>query len=80
MGQRTFSDLSFDSKKRTTRWECFLARMDGLIPWERLEKRIRPFYPTAGRGRRPYPPAAMLRIHCVELLYNLSDPALEDTL
>ena len=22
-------------------------RMDGLIPWERLEARIRPFYPKA---------------------------------
>ena len=35
--------------------------MDGLIPWERLEGRIRPFYPTAGRGRHPYA-RAMLRI------------------
>ena len=54
-GQRTFADLSFDSKKRTTHHERFLARMDGLIPWERLEKRIRRFYPTAGRSRHPYP-------------------------
>ena len=24
--------------------------MDRLIPWERLERRIEPFYPKAGRG------------------------------
>ncbi len=54
--------------------------MDGLIPWERLEGRIRPFYPTAGRGRHPYALSAMLRIHCVQLFYNLSDPGMEDLL
>ena len=54
--------------------------MDALIPWERLEARIEPFYPKAGRGRRPYPLSAMLRVHCVQLFYNLSDPGMEDLL
>ncbi len=54
--------------------------MDSLIPWEQLEERIRPFYPKAGRGRRPYELSAMLRIHCVQLFYNLSDPGMEDIL
>ena len=40
--------------------------MDGLIPWRRLEARIRPHYPKAGRGRRPYPLSVMLRIYCVQ--------------
>ena len=52
--------------------------LSGLIPWERLEERIRPFYPKAGRGRRPYELSAMLRIHCVQLFYNLRDPGMED--
>ena len=56
MDQPTFADLEYDSKKRKTRREIFLERMDSLIPWERLEERIRPFYPKAGRGRRPYEP------------------------
>ncbi len=37
-------------------------------------------YPTGERGRPPYPLALMLRIHCVQLFYNLSDPAMEDAL
>ena len=45
MDQRTFADLEYDDKKRKTRRERFLERMDGLIPWERLEDRIRPIYP-----------------------------------
>ena len=52
--------------------------MEALIPWERLEARIRPLYPKAGRGRQPYPLAAMLKIHCVQLFYNLSDPGMEE--
>ena len=80
MNQPTFADLDYESKKRKTRREKFLERMDGLLPWEELEERIRPFYPNAGRGRRPYELSAMLRIHCVQLFYNLSDPGMEDML
>ena len=80
MDQPTFSDLEYQGKKRKTRREVFLERMDGLIPWGRLEERIRPFYPKAGNGRRPYPLSVMLRVHCVQLFYNLSDPGMEDLL
>ncbi len=73
-------DLEYEGKKRKTRREIFLERMDSLVPWDRLEGRIRPFYPKAGRGRRPYELSAMLRIHCVQLFYNLSDPGMEDVL
>ena len=51
MGQPTFADLEYESKKRKTRREIFLERMDSLIPWEQLEERIRPFYPRVGRWR-----------------------------
>ena len=78
MDQPTFAELKFRGKKRKTRRELFLERMDGLIPWERLEERIRPVYAKAGKGRQPYPLAVMLRIHCVQLFYNLSDPGMED--
>ena len=80
MDQRSFADLEYEAKKRVTRREKFLARMERLIPWEALEARIRPFYPKAGRGRRPYPLSVMLRVHCVQLFYNLSDPGMEDLL
>ena len=80
MDQPTVTDLEYDGKKRWTRRELFLQRMDGLMPWEQLEERIRPFYPSARRGRRPYPLWTMLRVHCVQLFYNLSDPGMEDLL
>ena len=80
MEQSTFAELEHDSKKRRTRRELFLEKMDALVPWQRLQARIDPFYPKAGRGRRPYPLAVMLRVHCVQLFYNLSDPGMEDLL
>jgi IS5 family transposase len=80
MDQITFSDLEYEHKKRKTRREKFLERMELLVPWELLEKKIHRHYPKAGRGRHPYPLSVMLRIHCVQLFYNLSDPAMEDML
>ena len=80
MGQASFSELEHDLKKRRTRREVFLGKMDALVPWARLEARIEPFYPKAGRGRRPYPLGVILRVHCVQLFYNLSDPGMEDLL
>ena len=78
--QKSFAELEHDHKKKKTRREVFLERMDTLIPWKRLEKHIRRYYPKAGAGRHPYPLSVMLRIHCVQLFYNLSDPAMEDML
>ena len=80
MDQVTFSDLEYNQKKKKTRREIFLERMDGLIPWKRLEKKVRRHYPKPGNGRRPYPLSVMLRVHCVQLFYNMSDPGMEDML
>lgn len=80
MHQPTFATVEFEQKKRKTRRERFLEQLDALVPWEDLEARMEPHYPKAGRGRRPYPPATMLRIHVVQLCYNQSDPAMEDLL
>ena len=80
MNQPIFSELEYQDKKRKTRREVFLERMDGLIPWQLLEERIHPCYPKAGRGRHPYLLPVMLRVHYVQLFYNLSDPGMEDLL
>ena len=34
MDQTAFADLEYQGKKRKTRRELFLERMDGLIPWQ----------------------------------------------
>lgn len=80
MTQLTFSEAEFHHKKRKTRREKFLEKMDGLLPWKQMEKKIRRYYLGNGNGRRPYPLSVMLRVHCMQLFYNLSDPAMEDAL
>lgn len=78
--QLSFADSEYQNKRRQTRKEKFLGRMEMLMPWSRLEALIEPHYPKAGNGRRPYPLATMLRIHCMQQWYNMSDPAMEDAL
>ncbi len=76
----TFADSEFNGKRRKTRKELFLARMEALLPWAMMLEVIEPVYPKAGNGRRPYPRDTMLRIHCMQQWYSLSDGAMEDAL
>ena len=63
--QLTFADSEFNNKRRQTRKEKFLGRMDKLIPWARLEAVIeRSLSRRLETVRRPYPLSTMLRIHC----------------
>ena len=80
MQQRSFGSVEYEHKKVKTRRQTFLERMDRLVPWAELEQRIAPAYPKPGRGRRPYPLRVMLRIHCLQLWFNLSDPGMEQEL
>ena len=54
--------------------------MEQLVPWLELESLVGDYYARPGKGRRPYPLAVMLRVHCMQLFYNLSDPGMEDAL
>ncbi|WP_289086393.1 IS5 family transposase [uncultured Spongiibacter sp.] len=80
MSQLTFAEAEYQNKKRKTRRELFLEKMDSLIPWAKLEKKLRKHYPKGENGNPPYPLPIMLRVHCLQLFYNLSDPAMEDAL
>lgn len=78
--QLSFADCEYRQKRHQTRKEKFLARMETLVPWQRIVTVIEPYYPKPGNGRRPYPLITMLRIHCLQQWYSLSDPAMEDAL
>ena len=41
--QLTFADSEFNDKRRKTRKEIFLSRMNKLMPWNQLETVIEPF-------------------------------------
>jgi transposase, IS5 family len=85
MKQRSFASVGlagvdFSSHGRTTRKAKFLAQMNGLVPWAELCAVIEPHYPKAGNGRRPIGLERMLRIHFLQLWFNLADEACEDAL
>lgn len=80
MSQITFAEAEYANKKKKTRREVFLEKMDKLIPWKKLEKKLSKYYPKGEQGRPPYPLPVMLRVHAMQVFYNLSDPAMEDAL
>ena len=63
--QFSCADSEYRNKRRQTRKEKFLGRMESLVPWSRFVSIIEPHYAKAGRGRRPYPLTTMLRINCM---------------
>ena len=80
MGQLSFASLDYSSKKKQTKRERFLAEMNAVIPWARIEALIAPHYAKPGRGRRPMPLSVMLRIYFLQQWYQLSDPGAEEAL
>ena len=78
--QPSFAHAEFATKKKTTRREKFLARMEAVIPWPQLLAVIEPFYPKGQRGRPPIGLERMLRVYFLQQWYGLADEALEDAL
>jgi len=81
MKQISFASLEFGGKKRRTRREKFLAEMEQVVPWARLQALIEPHYPTAGRvGRQPVGVPRMLRMYYLQQWFGLADEAVEDAI
>lgn len=81
MKQQTLA--GFEKFGKTTRRAQFLAQMDQVLPWLKLCGLIEPVYPKGGSnegGRPPMPLERMLRIYFLQLWFNLSDPAVEESL
>lgn len=75
--------LGLDPLPKKTRKEVFLDEMNQVVPWSELVALIQPHARGAHQalgGRPPFPIETMLRIHCLQLWWNLSDPAMEEEL
>jgi transposase, IS5 family len=79
--QVSFAQAEYDKKKKRTRRELFLAKMEQVVPWTRLMEVIEPHYPKSGkRGRPPIGLERMLRMYFVQQWYGLADEAVEDAI
>ncbi len=80
MKQTTLAAVGFNKYAKTTRRAVFLREMNQVVPWSRLCKLIEPHYPKVGNGRPPIGLEQMLRIYFLQQWFNLSDPAVEESL
>ena len=81
MQQQTFAEVTFEQYRKPTRRERFLDEMNRVVPWMDLVAAIEPVYPKAeGPGRPPVGVERMLRLHCLQQWFTLSDPAVEEAL
>lgn len=86
MIQTSFSQAEYAGKKKVTRRDRFLAEMEQVVPWERLQGVVSPVYgkPREARksnaGRPSIGLERMLRIYFLQQWYGLADEALEDAL
>ncbi len=78
----SFADLLAETSPQLggARRTKFLETLDRIIPWQDLKALIGPYYSEGKRGAQPYPLELMIRIHFLQLVYNLSDPMCEETL
>jgi len=79
--QVSFAQAEYDKKRKRTRRELFLEKMEQVVPWDRLIEVIEPHYPKSGkRGRPPIGLERMLRMYFVQQWYGLADEAVEDAI
>ena len=69
-------DLNLSIKK--TRKQELLAQMELVVPWAALVELIAPYYPEGKNGRPPFALETMLRIHCMQQWFSLSDLGMEE--
>lgn len=65
---------------KTTRKRELLEEMERLVPWAVLVQIVEPYCPKGKTGRPPFGIETMLRIHCLQQWFGLSDPAMEEAL
>lgn len=78
--QFNFTDIEYSNRKRVTKREEFLNKMNDVIPWKEWVEIIKPFYPTGKRGRYPKDIEKMLRMILLQTWFNLSDEGIEDAI
>lgn len=80
MRQLTFEGVTYLNRRRKTRRQVFLERMERILPWDPFLAVLKPPYPRGEKGRRPIGLETMLRIYFMQQWFHLSDPVSEDAI
>ena len=73
-------DLGLNLSTRRTRRQVLLDEMTLVKPWTEQVALIAGYAPVAKTGRPPFAIEMMLRIHCLQQWFGLSDLATEEAL
>ena len=73
-------DLGLNLSTKKTRKRKFLDEMNCVVPWSALVALIEPHAPRARTGRPPFAIETMLRVHCLQQWFSLSDAAMQEAL
>ncbi|MDR0764963.1 MAG: transposase [Synergistaceae bacterium] len=78
--QKTFTDFEYANRKKTTRREDFLKKMDEVIPRGEWVAVIQSYCPEGKRGRPPLGIETTLRMYLSRSWFNMSDEMAEDSI
>lgn len=78
--QQNFTDMEYANRRRVTKREAFLEKMDATMPWREWAALVAPYYPEGKRGRKPQDIERMLRMTMLQTWFNLSDEGIEDAI
>lgn len=78
--QYSLIDLEYENRRRKTKREIFLEKMDKVIPWSEWVEIIQPIYYAGRRGRKPIGIETMLRMIMLQEWFSLSDDGVEDAI
>ena len=78
--QQNFTDIEYSNRRRTTKREAFLEKMNATLPWDKWVSLVVPYYPDGKRGCRPQEIERMIRMTMLQTWFNLSDGGIEDAI
>ena len=78
--QLNLADIEYGNRRKITKREEFLNKMETVIPWGKWVSAIEPYYPNGKRGRRPQEIEKMLRMYLLQNWFALSDEGVEDAI
>ena len=76
----TFADLETQSKKKITRREEFLGKMESIVPWFNIVSLVKPYYYSNKTGRPATRLEVILRMYFLQIWFSISDEGLEDSI
>ncbi len=76
----SFAGADFEQHAKKTRRTKFLETMERIVPWQRLQEIVEPYYYKGEGGRPAIRLDLMIRIHFLQQWYDLSDPGAEEAL